>query len=115
MAKASDVPAVADAAVDTDVTDEVTLKLRDLGVSDDLIAKIKEDHGVVTVADLSMLKESHFIASGLKTVQVQKLLGAFTPVATVVDPTSAFEVLPSVPDDASWLSALRAGGVLKVD
>lgn len=115
MAEVTDVPVVADAPTDTAVTDEVTAKLKDLSVGDDIISKIKDELGVATVVDLSKLREADLLGVGLKVVQARTLLDAFAPAATVVDPSSAFEVLPTVPDDASWLDALRAGGVLKVD
>lgn len=115
MGESGDAPPVADAPVDTVVTDEVTAKLQGLDVTDEVITKIKDELGVATVADLSVLSEADLVSAGLKVVQARKLIGAFAPVATVVDPTSAFEVLPSVPDDASWLDALRVGGILKVD
>jgi hypothetical protein len=95
-------------------------KLKELSLDDETIGKIVDDLGVQTMADLSMLTEEDLISVGMKPVQARRLLGALTPVAPVADAAAlsaaaVLDVLPGVPDDASWLEALRTGGVLKVD
>jgi hypothetical protein len=103
----------------TPVADEVTTKLSELGVDAEFITKIKEDLGVTTTARLPLLTESDLVGAGMKAIPARELVKALAPAAPTVDtPTvgvASFDVLPSVPDDASWLTALQAGGVLKVD
>lgn len=99
--------------------DEVTTKLSELGVTDaDVVQKIK-DLGVTGVEDLSVLTEQDFVAAGVKVVQARKLAGAVKPAPvaaeTTIVSTASLEVLPSVPDEGAWLTALKTGGVLKVD
>lgn len=100
-------------------TDPVAVKLTELGVANDIIARIKDELGVATLDDLGMLTEADLVATGMKVVQARKLVNAVVPTVTVPDPAAlgaaAFDMLPGVPDEGSWLAALRAGGVLKVD
>ncbi len=107
------------AASATTAPDLVTARLLEHGVGLDIIAKIKDELGVTTVDDLATLAEKDLLEVGMKVVPARKLVAAFAPVAPVPDTAAlgaaAFDILPSVPDDASWLSALRTGGVLKVD
>lgn len=103
----------------TPATDDVDVRLTELGVDSDTIAQIKEDLGVTTVDDLAVLSEGDLTGIGMKVVQARKLVGAFTPATATAD-TAAFgtamdEILPVVLNDESWLKALRTGGVLKVD
>ncbi|HEY8885938.1 MAG TPA: hypothetical protein VIM31_00335 [Candidatus Microsaccharimonas sp.] len=113
MTDATGAPA-ADAVTEPVETDEVTTTLKEQGIGDDVIAKIKDELGVVTVDDLAVLNEADLMMAGLKPVQARKLLATFAPKATVVD-DETLDVLPASLDDASWLEALKTGGVLKVD
>jgi hypothetical protein len=101
-------------------------KLQGLGFTDEMIEKIKVELGAETVEDLAGLTEEDLVGIGVKKLQARKLVGKLAPAAGQIDnigqavtgPVSAVSfdsVLPSVPSDASWLEALRAGGVLKVD
>lgn len=114
----ADPPAAPDAPAPV-APDEVTAKLQELGVADGIIAKIKDDLGVATQDDLGMLTEVDLVGAGMKVVQARKLVNAVVPTVTVTDTAAlgaaAFDMLPGVPDEGSWLAALRAGGVLKVD
>jgi len=101
--------------------------LRKLGVSAELIVKVVDDLGAVAVEDLAGLKETDLTGLGMKLVPARKLLAAVKAAnAPVVETTTSAStgpvgavsfcsVLPSVPTDSSWLEALKAGGVLKVD
>jgi hypothetical protein len=109
-------------AVTTEI-DPVTVRLQELGVEAGVITKIKTDLGAATVEDLVGLTESDLVAAGMKLLPARKLASALKKVAVeatssaagAVNTVSFDGVLPAVPDDTSWLTALRAGGVLKVD
>jgi len=97
----------------------VESRLKELGVPDDVIEKIKTDLGATTAEDLSGLTEQDLVSVGMKKLPARKLLEKLTPVApaspTAMSAVSFNAVLPSVPSDTSWLEALRTGGVLKVE
>lgn len=99
--------------------DVIADKLKEFGATDEIVAQVKS-LGVETVDDLSQLTEADLVGVGLPVVKARKLLAQSKPAATVTEPTvvssAAFDgVLPTVPDDESWLKALKTGGVLKVD
>lgn len=120
-------PEVKEIKVANPAVDQVNQKLQGLGVPDDVIAKIKSELGAETVDDLAGLTEADLVGCGMKKLPARNLLKALTPINTPlreqVAPTSTSAVntvsfdaiLPSVPSDTSWLEALRAGGVLKVE
>jgi hypothetical protein len=94
-------------------------ELKRLGVPDEVIVKITTELGATTVEELSNLKEEDLIGVGMKKLPARELLKKISPAPTA--PVSTFSavsfdaVLPIVPSDASWLEALKTGGVLKVD
>lgn len=104
-------------------TDAVADKLKSLGLEEAAIQKIKADLGAETEADLTGLTEEDLVGVGVKKLQARKVVAALKPAPAVTEPVAAgavaavsFDsVLPAVPTDASWLEALRTGGVLKVD
>lgn len=108
-------------------SDPLTAKLHELGVPADVIEKIKTDLGATTEDDLLGLTEQDLVDCGMKKLPARKLLTLFAPIKPVVaDATvsaatntvsvASFDaVLPIVPTDASWLEALKTGGVLKID
>lgn len=81
--------------------------------------------GVETLDDLDYISEEDLVACGMKTIQARKLLAsrkkaekeAAAPVAAQAPTvfTSDLAILPELPSDESWLTALKAGGVLKVN
>jgi hypothetical protein len=105
--------------------DPVTAKLAELGVSAEVAGKIKTDLGAETVDDLSGLTEEDLIGAGMKKLAARKVVTALvkpkvatTESASATGPVSAIsfnDILPVVPSDSSWLEALKAGGVLKVN
>jgi len=98
-------------------TDEVTVRLTELNVGADTITNIR-NLGVQTVDDLALLKESDLVDAGVPIIQARKLIGAVVPPTPVADAAAigaSLDILPSVPDDGSWLTALKSGGVLKID
>lgn len=111
----------------TTAVDPVVDKLKSLGVEDAVIGKIKTDLGVSTVDDLSGVTEDDLVGMGMKKIPARRVVTALKPAApsaaaaetaagAVGAAALSFDgILPSVPTDASWLEALRAGGVLKVD
>lgn len=102
-------------------TDSVAAALQPLGVSVDVIEKIKSELGAITAADLSGLTEADLVSVGMKKLPARALLQKLVPVmvsevsapATTAFTMANYDVLPSVPDDESWLKALKVGGVLK--
>lgn len=98
-------------------TDDFVAKLNEFGADDAVVEKIKE-LGVTTFDDLSELREEDLIKAGIKVVQARRLLKSLapaTPEPQTATPVSFDGILPSVPEDGSWLEALKTGGVLKVD
>jgi hypothetical protein len=106
------------------VADPVTARLTELGLNADQIGKVKA-LGAESVEDLSGLQEGD-LAGILPTLKARSLVrelqaGAApaTGAAGAMDMGAAAmnmdAVLPSVPDDGSWLTALRAGGVRKME
>ena len=103
--------------------DAVVQRLKSFGLDEATIEKIKSELGVEAETDLDCLTEQDLIDLGVKKIQARKVVMALRPATVVSEPvatspvaTVSFEsVLPIVPTDASWLEALRTGGVLKVD
>jgi hypothetical protein len=63
------------------------------------------------------LTEADLIGAGMLPIPARKLVAGLKP-ALEATPQVQFnfaEVLPAVPNDDSWLTALKVGGVLKVD
>jgi len=117
------VPAVLPASVP--VTDEITARLTELGVDANLIGKIK-DLGVETVDDLQELDVPTLTGIGMKPIPAKKIVAALkkptaAPAPSAPPAPGAYgvmaldSVLPAVPTEDSWLSMLKAGGVLKAD
>jgi hypothetical protein len=102
---------------------EVNEKLQALGLSDEVIAAVREKLGAETEADLAGITEADLVSVGVKPLKARSIAAALKPAPVVVEPVTtgavtalSFDsVLPAVPTDASWLEALRTGGVLKVD
>lgn len=65
--------------------DVVTARLKELGVSDETIEKIKE-MGAQTVDDLTGLREQDLIDAGMPRLQARKLIIALVPAKVVDDP-----------------------------
>jgi len=108
--------------------DPVIACLVECGVDAIQAAQIKEDLGVGTVDDLGLVTEQDLIeTTGMKKIKARSLVAKFKPAAPAApEPVAAphpsaaavaviDDILPSVPTDASWLEALRTGGVLKVN
>ena len=104
-------------------TEAMVSRLTELGVGPDLIVRIQSGLGAATVDDLAGLTEGDLTGIGMKTLPARALAGklkkaaieAVASAAPAVGTMTLDSVLPTVPDDTSWLAALRAGGVLKVD
>ncbi len=101
---------------------DVTNKLQELGVEPETITKITEELGAATIEQLASLTESDLIGIGMKKLPARdlaaKLASLVKPAssATTTVNTVAFDsILPTVPNDVTWLASLRAGGVSKVE
>ena len=100
-------------------TDEVAAKLAEYGASEQVIAKVLS-LGVEKVTDLGDLTVDDLREAGMPVVKARQLIANVKPAVPAVDTavlnTATFDnLLPSPPDDESWLRALKTGGVLKVD
>ena len=109
-----------DAPAPATSADEITAKLNSLGITDETQIKSIKSLGAETVDDLSGLTESDLVNAGIPVLKARKMLSSLRPQvakeATISDMSVNFDtVLPSVPDDTSWLNALRTGGVSKVE
>lgn len=80
--------------------------------------------GVESMEDLAYVSEEDLVSCGMKTIQARKLLAYLADKAKKAEPTPAaaptviapdLAILPELPSDESWLTALKAGGVLKVN
>jgi len=102
------------------VANPVMSKLTELGVDPAIIVRIQSELGAEQVTDLSALTESDLTGVGMKPLAARRLVASLVvpeprAEAPTVSAAVSFDMLPSVPSDESWLDALRAGGVLKVD
>ena len=109
--------------------DELSTHLIGLGVDTTIIAKIKEELGATSVADLSLLTEANLIEIGMKSIPAKRLLGAITPpqptAAAPVQPSQLMSVprtmsagtytIPEAAKGTELLSSLSTTRVLKVD
>lgn len=103
--------------------DAITARLAELGITDaDTVGKIK-GLGAETVEDLNGLQESDLVGVGVPILKARKVVAGLKPAPPPTAPATngAFgavasfdSILPSCPDDASWLNSLRSGGVLKL-
>ncbi len=107
---------------------EVHAILSKYGADQVIIDKIVNDLGAESIEELSSLEVSDLTNAGMKLAKAKKMvaeLGAQEQkpepkvAAPVVDERIVqrqFEaLLPSVPNDDSWMNALKSGGILKVD
>ena len=61
-------------------TDPVVVKLKSLGVSEDIVINLQTVLGVSTEADLASLTEADLMEAGMKKIPARKLLAALAPV-----------------------------------
>lgn len=102
---------------------QVVVRLGALGIPDDMSAKIVAELGVEKEEDLPGLREADLVGLGMKPIPARKLIAALASkpesvnqaAVGAINAVSFASVLPTIPSDASWLEALRTGGVLKVD
>ncbi len=126
--KVAATPVVELVAVSSDL-DAVRAKLGEYGADDTTIERIIDDLGVENVSDLSALEVNDLTSAGIKLVKARKLIAELTKApsqASQVQNVTPAEsramtqgqfdaLLPAVPNDDSWLNALKGGGILKVD
>lgn len=126
--KVAATPVVELVAVSSDL-DVVRAKLGEYGADDTTIERIIDDLGVENVSDLSALEVNDLTSAGIKLVKARKLIAELTKApsqASQVQNVTPAEsramtqgqfdaLLPAVPNDDSWLNALKGGGILKVD
>lgn len=122
------VTAVAKLEPVTTESNEVYVILSKYGADQVTISKIVNDLGAESLEELASLEVGDLTEVGMKLAKAKKMvaeLGAQKQkpepkvAAPVVDERIVqrqFEaLLPSVPNDDSWMNALKSGGVLKVD
>ena len=126
--KAVEVTGVAEPTKETDeggpaISDELRELLNKHG-ADSIVLSGLVSKGVESVEDLAYVSEEDLVSCGMKVVGARKLLASIArdkaeaeakvaPTPTVI--TSDLAILPELPSDESWLAALKAGGVLKVN
>lgn len=108
----------------------LTQRLGQLGLNEEQTNKLAAE-GVVTEADVALLAASEIReATGCGLVTAKKVHAAFAPAvealtgsaaagtagetAGATSSTQIFNLLPPLPDDVSFIEALKTGGVLKV-
>ena len=111
----------------TTVANDVRTKLAEYGADEATIDKVVNDLGVEGIDDLTSLEVADLTGAGMKLAKARKLVNELkstarpsaAPAVAAAETRaiqSQFEaLLPSIPTDESWLNALKAGGILKVD
>ena len=114
------------ALVTVATVDPVDARLKELGVAEELIPKIKA-LGVETLEDLDYLNAERLSTVGMQPIKADKLLEALgklkpaaaavanSPAAPTFNAMSLDAILPAALSDESWLTALKVGGISKVD
>ena len=115
------VPVNATGSSTNDAINEVRAKLAEFGADEMTINKIL-NLGIECLDDLKDLEASDLIDAGMKTVKARKLLASIKKQPAAANPVAETRVaqqldilLPTIPNDESWLEALKTGGVLKID
>ncbi len=83
------------------VIDPVEIKLIELGVSADIAAKIKNDLGATSLADLAGLTEADLIGVGLKALPARRVLSAFAPIPAAPVAGSKVDPNAELPEGAA--------------
>ena len=131
VAEAADVKVVADAKTASpdpvdNPDDALASKIKEYGGNDASVTMIREEFGAETVDELRDVTVEEFVRAGLKPVKVRKLLAelegtakkevsAAIAAAAPMMTSDWNAILPSPSTNESFLKALKAGGVLKVD
>ena len=107
-------------AVATTPHDAVTTMLVEYGLSTAEAGLLKTSLGIDTIDELALMKENDLVNGGMKLAKARKMLAALTSTSTNANDATAIngqfqKLLPTVPKEDSWLTALKASGVLKVD
>lgn len=95
--------------------EDATEKLRQIsGEPGDQAIALLKDAGMTPDGDIkAVIPEG--TPTGVSNKAISMLREAAAPAAGAMPFSAALDILPSVPNDESWLSALKAGGTLKVD
>lgn len=99
--------------------DELKARLAELGFTEEQVGKLAEQ-GVTSEEEMAMLSEQNIQEiTGCTVIAAKKAVQAFAPKPTeaeaAANSAAAMNVLPQLPDDTSFLEALKVGGVLKID
>lgn len=107
---------------------EVRSKLAEYKIETEVIDRVINDLGTETLDDLKALTVDDLTQVGMKVAKARRIVNDLnTPPEPPKAPASISTedraiaqsrveaLLPQVPNDESWLSALKTGGVLKVD
>ena len=106
------------------VVDALTAKVIEAGGNETVVAKLRE-MGVTEVDHLDLLEVDDLKKAGFNLVQARLLKKSMAAAAeATVKPAAAMQpqfvatdlsgLLPAIPDEGSWLEALKAGGALKI-
>ena len=107
---------------------EVRAKLAEYNVEAAIIDKVVNDLGTETISDLKALDAEDLTGVGVKVAKARRIINELKDSSEPPKPTASISaedraiaqsrveaLLPQVPNDESWLSALKTGGILKVD
>lgn len=108
--------------IDVAAVDLIAAELAKYGITDAANVAAIKALGAESVSDLANLTEADLKGAGIAVLKARKIISALRPIVETKTAAAAAEttmsidtILPSVPDDTSWLAALRTGGILKVD
>lgn len=96
--------------------DQLKTRLTELGLDDEQIGKLAAE-GAMSEADMARLNADEIRSlTGCGLLIAKKVAAEFVPAPAATQALGAMaslNLLPSVPADESWLSALKVGGILK--
>lgn len=100
--------------------EELKAKLAEFGITDEEIIKAITGLGVASIDDLAELTADDLKGCGVQLVTARKLIkslgGNKEPDRPAAPTMVSFDsILPAVPTDEAWLTALKVGGVIKVE
>jgi hypothetical protein len=107
-------------AVATTPHNPVVATLVEYGVDSITAGMIQAELGIDTMEELALMNEDDLVGRGMKLAKARKMLAALKKTDVNTNNTAAFDgqlqkLLPNIPTEDSWLTALKTNGVLKVE
>ncbi len=110
---------VVTATTDTkaETTNPVLVKLKELGVNDEIAQKVISQLGAETVEHLSGLTEPDLISIGMLALPARNIIAKLNQATAVsempMNNMNGLDILPVLPNDEDWLKSFKVGGKLK--